>query len=114
MNWLINEIVRRGNSTAKIQSYNNQTSFIVLMDIEGEFPDGSIITGDESGETGILNGFSVSEIYSSEDYASTEWEDLDNMVFESGDGPCELVAIDEHFTGKLSQDYQSTHIVRES
>ena len=114
MNWLINEIVRNGNSSAKVQSFDKTTNFIVLMDIEGDFPDGCIITGDESGESGILNGFSVADIYSSSDYGSTEWGDLDNMVVESGDGPRELVAIDEHFTGKLSQDYQSTHIVRES
>lgn len=113
MNWLINEIVKSGNSTALVQSYNKNTNFIVLNNIQGEIKDGSVIVGDESGSTGILNGFTISEIYSSDEYADTSWNDLNNMVFESGDGPCRLVAIDEHFTGLLSQDYQTTYIVRE-
>jgi len=113
MNWLTNEIVRSGNYTARVQSYNKDTNFIVLSDIEGDIKDGSVIVGDESGSVGTLNGFAISEIYSSDEYADTNWDDLNNMVFESGDGPCELVAIDEHFTGLLSQDYQSTYIVRE-
>jgi hypothetical protein len=46
-------------------------------------------------------------------YGDTSWEDLDNMVFESGDGRCELIGIDEHFTGLPSQDYQSTYLIRE-
>lgn len=114
MSWLINEIVYNGNSTAKVQSYNSETRFIVLKDIQGEFPDGCFITGAESGASGILNGFRVSEDYSSEEYGNTEWNDLNNMVFESGDGPCELIAIDEHFTGLPSQNYQTNHIIRES
>jgi hypothetical protein len=114
MSWFIHELVRNGNSSAIVQSYDKNTKFIVLNNIQGEFPDGCTIVGEESGTVGILNGFTISEIYSGEEYADTSWDDLNNMVFESGDGPRELVAIDEHFTGLLSQDYQTTFIVREN
>lgn len=114
MTWLINELVRHGNSTGRVQSYNKDTRFIVLMDIQGSFPNGAFIVGEESGSSGFLNLFSVADEYSGVIYASTEWDDIDNMIHESGDGPCELIALDEHFTGLPSQDYQTTFIVRES
>ena len=109
MSWLINEIVRSGNSTARVKSYDSTTNFIVLFDIYGTIEDGSVIIGDESGTSGILNNFIVSEIYNDDQYANKEWDDLDYFIY---DDTGELVALDQHFTGKLSQDYQTTYMVR--
>jgi hypothetical protein len=138
MFFYINEKVTTANSSARVQSFNKKTNFIVLVNIErdansfpkliteedfanfdfesykrGEFANGSIIVGAESGTVATLTNFSISLDYSDSVYGDTSWEDLDNMVFESGDGRCELIGIDEHFTGLPSQDYQSTYLIRE-
>lgn len=109
MSWYINEIVRSGNSTARVKSYNSTTRTIVLMDIVGDIKDGSVIRGDESGTTGTLNGFEISYKYEADQYADTSWDEIDYFVYD-GDG--ELVALDQHFNGKESQDYQTTYLVR--
>lgn len=111
MIWYINEIVTSGSSTARIKSYDKDTGYMVIMDMQGDdFYSGCTIVGAESGSVGTLSNFSVDDELEKDEYTNTEWDDLDNMVFD-GDG--NLVGIDEHFTGLLSQDYQTTYIVRE-
>lgn len=108
MTWFVNEIVRSGNSTARVKSFNTATSFIVLFDIQGSFPDGCTIVGDDSGTSGILNGFTVSDAYDGEEYATDAWDELDYFVGDENG----LLAIDEHFNGTVSQDYQTTYLVK--
>jgi len=108
MTWFINEIIRSGNSTARVKSYDPITKFIVLMEINGAIEDGSYITGEDSGSSGILNGFSISDEYEDDQYADKSWDDIEYFVFDDVD----IVAIDKHFNGKESQDYQTTYVVR--
>ena len=42
MNWNYNEIVRSGNSTARIKNFYPDTGLVVLYDIKGYFEAGSI------------------------------------------------------------------------
>lgn len=108
MNWNYNEIVRSGNSTARIKNFYPDTGLVVLYDISGFFEVGSIIIGDESGETLTLNEFIISKSYDLY-YEPTYWENIiENVVYtDSG----EMVALENHFTGKPNQDYQTTYLV---
>lgn len=109
MSWAYNEVVRAGNSTARVKNYYSDTGLLVLYDIKGEFSAGTIITGDDSGTTTTLTEFTVSldyDLYYEPDYWNTI---LANAVYDEGSG--ELIALDPHFTGKASQDYQTTYIV---
>ena len=108
MNWAFNETVRAGNSTARVKNYYPDTGLLVLYDINGEFAEGSIITGDDSGSTVVFSEFTVSfdyDIY----YDPDPWEAiLPNIVsLDSGS----YVATDAFFTGLESQEYQTENLV---
>jgi hypothetical protein len=108
MSWNYNEIVRSGNSQARVKNYYPDTGLIVIYDIYGEFKVGDTIVGDESGTTLTLSEFNISydfDLYYDPEY----WEPIiPNVVY---DGNGQFVALDEHFTQKPSQDYQTTYLV---
>jgi hypothetical protein len=108
MKWNYNEIVRSGNSTARIKNFYPDTGLVVLYDIKGYFEVGSTIVGDESGETLTFNEFTLSRSYDLF-FDPTYWENvLENAIYiDNG----EIVALDAHFTGKLNQDYQVTYLI---
>lgn len=108
MSWHYNEIVRSGNSQARVKNFYPESGLIVLHDIQGVIEAGMTIIGDESGTILTLSQFEIADEYD-QGYEPTNWEDiLDTMVY---DGNGNIVALENHFTGKLSQDYQTTHIV---
>ena len=49
MSWNFNEIVRSGNSMARLKNYYPDTGLVVLYDISGVFEPGDTIIGDDSG-----------------------------------------------------------------
>lgn len=104
----VGEIVRAGNSTGTVKSYNTDTNFITIININGTFESGSYITGDDSGANGILNGFSVVELYDGPEYDTTNFDELDNFIV-SDRG--EFIATDDHFNGSPSQEYQTEYII---
>lgn len=108
MSWAFNETVRSGNSTARVKNFYPDTGLLVLYDINGEFKEGSIIIGDDTGTTVEFSNFTVSfdyDIY----YDPDPWETiLDNIVtLDSGS----YVATDAFFTGLESQEYQTENLV---
>lgn len=109
MTWFFNERVRAGNSSARVKNYYPETGLLVLYDIAGEFKEGTTITGDDSGTSITFSEFTVSleyDIY----YDPDPWEPvLDELVtLDSGS----FVALDAHFTGFESQEYQTENLVK--
>ena len=117
MTWKHNEIVRSGNSQARVKNFYPDTGFIVLMDIKGSIGVGSTIVGDDSGTTLTLTNFEIADKYDS-GYDPTYWDDplfngqsvLDSVIYDEGEVGYWL-ALDEHFTGQPSQDYQIDYLV---
>lgn len=109
MSWNFNEIVRSGNSQARVKNYYPDTGLLVIYDIYGVFEVGDTIVGDETGTTLTLSEFNISydyDLYFDPNY----WEPiLPSVVYDEGSG--EFVALDEHFTEQPSQDYQTTYLV---
>lgn len=108
MSWNFNEIVRSGNSMARVKNYYPDTGLLVIYDIYGVFGVGDTIIGDESGTTLTLTEFNISydfDLY----YDPNYWEETLPFVIYDDSG--EFVALDEHFTGLPSQDYQTTYLV---
>lgn len=108
MTWLLNEVVRSGNNTARVKNYYPDTGLLVLYDINGSFGPGSAITGDDSGTQLTFSTFELSAKYDLE-YDPDSWESLLEKAIYDGNG--NLVALDKYFTGKPSQDYQTTYLV---
>lgn len=108
MTWQYNEIVRSGNSQARVKNFYPETGLIVLYDIRGQIGVGSTIVGDESGTTLTLTQFNISLEYEL-GYEPDNWSSIIDSVVYDGDG--NIVALDEHFTGLPSQDYQTKNIV---
>lgn len=110
MNWYFNEVVRSGNSQARVKNFYPETGLIVLYDIKGVIEAGMTIVGDESGTSLTLTEFNIAlefDLFYEPEY----WETvIDNTIYD-GDG--NLVAIDQYFTGLLSQDYQAEFLVVE-
>lgn len=108
MTWLYGEVVRSGNSQARIKNFNESAGTVVLYDIKGNIEAGMTIVGDESGTSLTLSTFSITD----EDdlsFEPTYWQSfLDKAIY---DGNGNLVAIDEHFTGLPSQDKQTEYMV---
>lgn len=108
MTWYYNEIVRSGNSQARVKNFYPETGLLVLYDIHGDIGVGSTIVGDDSGTTLTLTQFNISLEYDL-GYEPDYWETyLEKAIY---DGNGNLVALEEHFTGKPSQDYQTTYMV---
>lgn len=116
MTWNFNEIVRAGNSQARVKNYYPETGLIVLMDIKGTIGPGSTIVGDDSGTTLTLTEFTISDEYDL-GFDPTYWSDpleinglsiLDSVIHDEAG---EFLALEEHFTGKPSQDYQTTYLI---
>ena len=108
MTWNYNEIVRSGNTTARVKNFYPNTGLIVLYDIHGPLEAGMTIVGDDSGTSLTLSTFQIAYEYDM-GYEPTYWtEILENAVY---DGNGNLVALEKHFTGKPSQDYQTTYLV---
>lgn len=106
--WRVGELVRKNNSTAIVKNYFSSNNFIVLTDINGSFQSGDIITGDDSEMTGTLNNFTISNVYDS-NFADESWSNIEDIAITLDSGS--YVAIDAHFDGTLSQDYQTRNIV---
>lgn len=101
------EVVRSGNATARVKSYNRNTGLLVLMNIEGDIKSGSTVVGDDSNFSKTLSSFTISREYDL-GFADTNWDDTENIIV-LDDG--EFVAIDQYFDGSPSQDYQTTYVV---
>lgn len=104
----VGEIVRTGNSTGTVRSYDTSTQFITIININGSFNTGDYITGDDSGANGILNGFSAEESYDDTQYDTTNFDELDNFIVTDRG---EFIATDDHFDGTPSQEYQTEFII---
>jgi hypothetical protein len=104
----INEVVRAGNSTARVKNYYANGT-IVLYDIVGEFRSGQAISCDDSGEIIVLQNFTVDLIYDLEHDDRFDYENANLVVTDTGS----YIATDAHFNGKPSQEYQSTYLVIE-
>jgi hypothetical protein len=108
MTWHFNEIVRSGNSQARVKNFYPETGLVVLYDIRGTIGPGSTIIGDDSGTTLTLTQFNINldfDLF----YEPNYWESFLEQAIYDGNG--DLVATEAHFTGKVSQDYQITHMV---
>lgn len=117
MTWKFNEIVRSGNSQARVKNYYAANGLIILIDIKGRIGVGSTIVGDDSGTVLTLTNFEIADKYDS-DFNPTYWEDLlfngqsilDSVVYDEGEEG-NWLALDEHFTGTPSEDYQIDYLV---
>jgi hypothetical protein len=108
MSWNFNEVVRSGNSQARVKNYYPDTGLLVIYDIYGVFQVGDTIIGDDTGTTLTLSEFNISydyDLYYDPEY----WDSVLPDVIADGNG--EIIAMDEHFTGVLSQDYQTTYLL---
>lgn len=108
MSWSFNEVVRSGNSTARVKNYYPDTGLVVLYDIYGQFEAGDTIVGDDSGTELTLSEFTLSYDYDLY-YDPTYWESILPIVIYDGNG--NIIALEEHFTGLPSQDYQTKYLV---
>lgn len=108
MSWNFNEIVRSGNSMARLKNYYPDTGLVVLYDIKGVFEPGDTIIGDDSGTILTLSEFTISYDYDLY-YEPEYWQQVLPIVIYDGNG--KIVALDAHFTGLPSQDYQTTYLV---
>ena len=104
----INETIKIGNNTGRVKNdYAN--GLMVIYDIVGTISPGDTVLCEESGETIVLNDFVIEDKYDLY-YEPDTFDDVNNFItLDSG----EFVALDEHFTGKPSQDSQTRFIVRE-
>ena len=107
MSFAYNEIVRVGNSSARIKNFY-ANGLIVLIAIEGEFKAGDTITGDDSGQTLTLNNFELSKDYDAF-YEPTIWDELADITITQDNGA--VIVLDAALTGKASQDYQPDYVV---
>lgn len=107
MSFRIGEVVRSGNATATVKNYYPETGLLVLMNIQGTISVGTTVVGDDSGAVKTFSTFSLSDDYDLE-YEATNFDDTSNFIT-LDDG--EFVALDLHFDGTESQDFQSTYAV---
>ena len=108
MTWHFDEVVCSGNSQARVKNYYPETGLLVLCDIQGVIEKGMTIVGDDSGTSLTLSNFQIAYEYDM-GYEPTQWEEIfDNAIC---DDSGRLVALEDHFTGKPSQEYQTTYIV---
>lgn len=131
MGWFLREkITSSSGATAVLRSFNSSTGLITLCNIEnGTIKAGDTIYGVDSGMSKTLSsfetfqydsqGFPIDEEYSKIQYEDSRWSDVEaNLVYilensdpSSNDYIADYVALNEHFNGKESQDYQVTYLV---
>ena len=107
MTFAYNEVVRSGNSSARVKNFY-ANNLIVLIDINGEFKAGDTITGDDSGYSYTLNSFGLGKDYDS-GFVTEIWDELEPVAITLDDG--RWVVQDAHFSGKPSQDYQPDNVI---
>lgn len=108
MTWAYNEIVRSGNSQARVKNFYPESGLIVLYDIKGVIEAGMTIVGDESGTVLTLSNFTIAKEYDS----GFEPDNIENYLINAVyDGNGNLVALDQHFTDKPNQNKQTTYMV---
>lgn len=107
MSFAYNEIVRVGNSSARVKNFY-ANGLIVLIAIEGEFKAGDLITGEDSGQTFTLNNFELRQDYDAF-YEPTIWDELADIIITQDNGA--VIVLDAAITGKASQDYQPDYVV---
>lgn len=121
--FLFEKVVSDKGAKAVLRSHFPETDLITLTNIEGTIQSGDIITGLDSGMQKTFTVFDDDQVkYSQIEYKDPRWdlvrdslihfvEDLtityENPAFNSG-----YLALDEHFNGKESQDFQTTYLVR--
>jgi len=119
------ELVRSGNSTARVNLYISSNNFVLLTDVKGTIGVGDTIVGDDSGFSLTLSSFSLEDrfdigtvnyfepIYSNVVTLGVNGDDPGDAEFrEPGDeDDGELVVIDEYFTGEESEEYQTAGVV---
>lgn len=104
---LLNETIRLGNNSARIKNmYAN--GLFVIYDIQGDFNDGDVVVGDESGDSIVLTNFQRSVAYDLF-YEEFDFDWNDTIILDSG----EYIVEDAYFTGLPSQYYQTTRIIVE-
>lgn len=132
MGWFLHEkVTSSSGATANLRSYNASTGLITLYHINGTIKPGDTIYGQDSGMSVMLNnfktfdydsqGFPIEEEYSKIQYEDTRWDEVqDNLIYVASDVTsssldssysADYVALEEHFNGKDSQDYQVTYLV---
>jgi hypothetical protein len=107
MSFAYNEVIRVGNSSARVKNFY-ANGLIVLMDIQGEFKAGDTISGDDSGHTYTLNSFEIRADYDTY-YDPTIWDELADIAITQDNGS--VIVLDAAITGKASQDYQPDYVV---
>jgi len=103
---LVGETINAGNSTARVKNYYSANGLIVLMDVNGTFESGTTITGTDSGTVLTLSNFTINRDYDL-GYEDLNWDNINAISLDNGS----IIALDAHFTGKSSQDYQSTNVI---
>jgi hypothetical protein len=82
----IGEIVRAGNSSAKVQQYDPETGFIVLNNVEGSIEAGTTIIGEESNTSLTLTNFEIDNKYALDPYRIYDWESyVDKLIIMEND-----------------------------
>ena len=108
MTWRYNEVVRSGNSTARLKNYYTETGMVILFDIQGEFEAGMTIVGDDSNESLTLTEYNFGIEYDI-GYDPDPWTAIEPIAVTLDNGS--WVTLDAHFDGKPSQDYQPDNAV---
>ena len=103
----LHEVVRSGNSTALVKAYFPANNYIHLYNIYGVIGAGSTIVGDDSGASLTLANFTISS--AEDEYVYDPWLDIEPTAIVLDDG--RWVALDAHFTGETSQEYQPDYVV---
>lgn len=107
---LINEVIRVGNTTARIKNlYAN--GLMIIYDVRGELNVGDTITCDDSGESIVLTTFSIEDKYDLfYDEPVANLMVIPVIVTDIG----AYIALDAHFTGAPSANDQTTNLIVES
>lgn len=95
-------VVSSGGANGIVQYYSEANGHVAIHSWVGDFSAGDTVTGQESGFSVTLPAsFAGRDEMAEPSYDTTIWVAADNG----------LIALDEHFTGLPSQDYQQDYIV---
>lgn len=107
-----NEVVRSGNSSARVKNFYEANNLIVLIDIEGEFKAGDTIVGDDSGHSYTFTSFEKSVQYDIA-FDPTTWNadsELMQNLITTDDGTA--IVVDAFFSDTSpSRNYNPTYVV---